>query len=163
MSDSSFINFDSEGDDELDPAVGTLITKTAEAEAVRLMTTEQREVYFAEREEKRRDEERKAREAERMRERTKNRGVYDLPPGLNTAIQEIANLYETTASQVAAVFIVRGIQGYLDGSIDLESSELEVSTKSRRYQRLLDSGFSAIQRRLKKHLTRANKGTPNAE
>ena len=66
------------------------------------------------------DEAKKAKEKAQMKQRLPHRATYDLPPGMKEQIVEIANEHGTTASQVAAFLLNRGLRQVKSGSINLD-------------------------------------------
>ena len=66
------------------------------------------------------DEAKKAKEQAQMKKRLPHRATYDLPPGMKEQIVEIANEHGTTASQVAAFLLDRGLRQVKSGSINLD-------------------------------------------
>ena len=67
------------------------------------------------------EEKKKARESEKIKRRAPLRATYDLPPGMKDRITQIAKSHGTSASQVAAFLLQRGLVGLDSGDIDLES------------------------------------------
>jgi hypothetical protein len=65
------------------------------------------------------DEAKKVKEKAQMKKRLPHRATYDLPPGMKDQIVEIANEHGTTASQVAAFLLDRGLRQIKSGSINL--------------------------------------------
>jgi hypothetical protein len=66
------------------------------------------------------EEQKKQKEKAQMKQRLPRRATYDLPPGMKERIVEIANEHGTTASQVAAFLLHRGIKQVEAGLIDLD-------------------------------------------
>jgi hypothetical protein len=66
------------------------------------------------------EEQKKQKEQAQMKRRLPRRATYDLPPGMKERIVEIANEHGTTASQVAAFLLHRGIRQVEAGMINLD-------------------------------------------
>jgi hypothetical protein len=66
------------------------------------------------------EEAKRVKEQTLMKERLPRRATYDLPPGMKDQIVEVAEHHGTTASQVAAFLLARGLKQLRAGSINLD-------------------------------------------
>ena len=103
--------------DMMDPAVAALMasleSKQAEARLPRRLR------------------EKKARERAKIRARRDMRVTYDLPPSLKQALSEMAEDLSLSASQLATLALVRFLEDYQQGEIDL--SKYRKPSRSPRY------------------------------
>jgi hypothetical protein len=146
MNDDNLMNFDDLDSLGPDPGIKALVTE-GELKYQR-MTREEKEQRRKELEKERKDQADKEKARNRMRARLSRRAVYDLPEGMKQEIEKIATDQDTTASQVAGVFLALGLDAYRNGTLDLDDRGR--NTESRRYKRLLESGFSALGKRKKR-------------
>ena len=80
--------------------------------------------------------EKKARERAKMRARRDQRVTYDLPPELKQSISALAEKLSLPASQLATLALVRFMQAYEKGEIDL--GKYKKPSRSPRYDWKLD-------------------------
>jgi len=67
----------------------------------------------------RRQREKKARERAKIKARREQRTTYDLPPILRQRIKEMGEEQRLPASQIVTLALIRFLQDYDDGKIDL--------------------------------------------
>ena len=84
----------------------------------------------------RKERSKKVRERKKMQARLKGRATYDLPVLLKERIAAIAKHHQTSASQVAALFLLQALESFDQGEIDLETYKKPSS--SPRYEWNLD-------------------------
>jgi hypothetical protein len=91
----------------LDPAVADLLTNMEQRQAEAQLP--------------RREREKKARERAKILSRREQRATYDLPPIVRQKIKELADSERLPASQLATLALLRFLQEYESGQIDLAS------------------------------------------
>ena len=84
------------------------------------------------------EEQKKAKEQERIKKRLPRRATYDLPAGMKDEITEIAKENETTASQVAAFLLNEGLKLLDEGLIDLDEHKEESTSIRWKYTLRID-------------------------
>jgi len=89
----------------LDPAVADLLSNMEKKQAVSQLPQKIRE--------------KKAREREKIRKRREQRVTYDLPPDLRQQIKNLAAEHRVPASQLVTLALVRFIEAYQAGQVDL--------------------------------------------
>ena len=80
----------------------------------------------------RQERRKKIRERKKMQARLKGRATYDLPTAIKERIAHIAAQHQTSASQVAALFLLQALTAFEQGEIDLEG--YKVPSNSPRYE-----------------------------
>ncbi len=101
----------------MDPAVASLMDSLNERQA---------EAHLP-----RRIREKKARERAKLRARRDSRVTYDLPPSLKQCLSELAEGLSLSASQLATLALVRFLNDYQKGEIDV--SKYKKPSRSPRY------------------------------
>ncbi len=91
----------------LDPAVADLLTNMEQRQAEAQLP--------------RREREKKARERAKIQSRREQRATYDLPPIVRQKIKQLADAERLPASQLATLALLRFLQDYEGGQIDLAS------------------------------------------
>jgi len=102
----------------LDPAVADLLAGMEEKQAEARLPKREREKI--------------ARERAKMRSRKEHRVTYDLPPELKKQIADLAENMGVAASQLATFALIRFLQEYQNGEIDL--SKYKKPSRSPRYE-----------------------------
>lgn len=102
----------------LDPAVADLLAGMEEKQAEARLPKREREKI--------------TRERAKMRSRKDHRVTYDLPPELKKQIADLAETMGVAASQLATYALIRFLQDYHDGQIDL--SKFKKPSRSPRYE-----------------------------
>ena len=119
--EGKFVDFDPENV-EADPAVEALLNRGERRQAEARLSRKERD--------------KKMRERKKMQARLKGRATYDLPASLKERIAAIAEGHQTSASQVAALFLLQALEAFDQGEIDLEG--YKVPSNSPRYEWNLD-------------------------
>lgn len=101
----------------MDPAVATLMESLNEKQAEARLPKRQRE--------------KKARERAKLRARRDSRVTYDLPPSLKQTLFDMAEGLSLSASQLVTLALVRFVEDYQLGEIDL--SKYKKPSRSPRY------------------------------
>ncbi len=119
---TGYIDFSNLEDEPLDPAVEALISKGQRTEAERRLPAKERKA--------------KAKERAKAEARKGARALYDLDPALIAAVKRVAGKTCTTASQVAAVAIIRFLADVEAGKVDLR--DYRTPSDSPRYEFNID-------------------------
>lgn len=118
----------------LDPAVADLLKG---------MQQKQNELQLP-----RKERERLSRERAKIQSRRDMRATYDLPPSIREEMRELAEKLRLPASQLVTLALLRFINEYSDGNIDL--SKFKQPSRSPRYDWNLVFPVEMLQTRKKK-------------
>jgi hypothetical protein len=80
--------------------------------------------------------EKRAKERARIQARRDQRATYDLPPLVRSSIKKLAEQQSLPISQLVALALIRFMNDYQDGMIDL--GKYKISTKSPKYDWVLE-------------------------
>ncbi len=70
--------------------------------------------------------------AKQKRDRRRKRAAYDIDPTVKAVVEQIAHREDTSASQVAEMFLAYAVRSYLRGESELQDAlNLESRTRSR--------------------------------